>query len=417
MTEHFRAMRQLLDNIRTALAALWGNKIRSFLTMLGVIIGVFSIVTLIGIGQGVKQDVSSEITQLGANLIVVLPGQVRTEDGQFNPSGSLGASTLTDEDVVELGKLPDITERSPMSLLAGLPTADGTTAPGTLTLAVEPSYFRLFSTADLVAGRLITADDLAAKSAVAVLDLGPRRKLFPNLTPEQVLGKTFLFSGKEFSVIGLLETPPSSSAFGGSGFSDALFLPYSTAQAEFENTQVFRILLQANENADVKTVAATVKEKLKQLHHNTEDITVLTQDDLLDIVDSVVGLITSAVAGIGSISLIVGGIGIMNIMLVSVTERTKEIGLRKAIGASNSAILGQFLIEAVVLGLLGGLLGVLLATGVGVIIQNQANVSVVVNGTSVGIAVLFSALIGIIFGVAPAIRAARLNPIDALRYE
>lgn len=409
--------RLLLDNFRAAITALWGNKIRSFLTMLGIIIGVFSIITLIGIGQGVKKDVTNEVTELGSNLLIVLPGQVSSESGGFNPSASLGASTLTEEDLSALAKLPEIIKSTPLSLLAGLPSANGAAAPATLALAVEPSYFDLMNTAPLVAGRFLTQEDLDEKSAVVVLDSAPRKKLFPDLTADQTLGKTINFSGHDFIVVGNIETPPSSGVFGGSGISNAMFVPYTTAKSLIHNTQIFRIVVQVDPEKDVKQVANLVRSTIKALHNNTEDFTVFTQDDLLKIINSIVNLITAAITGIGSISLIVGGIGIMNIMLVSVTERTKEIGLRKAIGASNGAILSQFLLEAVVLSLIGGGLGVLLSVIVSIPIHAQAGITVAINGTSAGIAFLFSFVVGVIFGVAPAIRAARLNPIDALRYE
>lgn len=407
-----------LNNVRVGLDALLHNKIRSVLTMLGVIIGVFSIILLIGIGQGVKRDVKAEVTELGSNTLYVLPGQVLSESGGFNPAASVGASTLKEDDAESIEQLPDIERGTVISLISGLPKAGEYVIAGSFNLAVEPSFFDIMTTAKLVAGRTFRDEDNATGAKVMVMDTIPRETLFPGLSAQQVVGKTVQLNGDEYTVIGLLETPQSNSVFSsGHSFSSALYIPYATAKTTNANTQVFRIVIQANPEADITAVAVAIKERMKERHNDVEDFTVLTQDDLLRVIDNILTILTSAVAGIGAISLLVGGIGIMNIMLVSVTERTKEIGLRKAVGASNGNILFQFLTEAVVLSIAGGAVGVLGAYGVGRIVENKAGLTVVVDLTSAGIAVLFSLIVGLIFGVAPAIRAARLNPIQALRYE
>ncbi|MBI3573341.1 MAG: ABC transporter permease, partial [Candidatus Kerfeldbacteria bacterium] len=329
--------------IRDALLAIWTKKTRSILTMLGIIIGVSQIIALIGLGQGVKQEVSSEVTQLGSNLLFLLPGKVTSGSGGFNPSASLGASTLTEGDIAALRKLPDITESSIVSLYGGLPTVDTHTAPTALTIAVEPSYFNIMSnTGKLVAGRYFSDADNRAKSDVAVIGNDPKAALFPGVTNQDVLGKKIRYGKTAFSIIGVRETPPSNSAFGTSNtFSNAIFLPYASAKAANANTQIFRFALKVKDGVDVKHEAGIVKATMLELHGGTEDFTVFTQDDLLKVVDNILGVITKAIVGLASISLIVGGIGIMNIMLVSVTERTREIGLRKAIGATNWHILLQ----------------------------------------------------------------------------
>lgn len=409
--------RAALENIRIAFAALRANTVRSFLTMLGVIIGVFSIIALLGIGKGVKQDVTGQITELGSNLIIVLPGQVQTESGGFNPTASVGASTLTERDLQLLKTLPDIMVATPLSLLAGLPTVSERTAPSTLSLAVETGYFEILSSADLVAGRLISDEDLQEKRAVMVLDTGPRQALFPDRTPEEILGERVNFNGQPYEVIGVVASPESQSVFGGTGITNALFVPYTTAKQLVENTQIFRIALKADPNQDVKQVATAVETAVRELHGDVKDFTVFTQEDLLGIIDTILGILTTAIVGIGSISLIVGGIGIMNIMLVSVTERTREIGLRKAVGASNGNILLQFLTEAITLSLLGGALGVAIAAFLSIPLKSQVGLALVVDLNSILTAVGFSVGVGVLFGVAPAVRASRLNPIEALRYE
>lgn len=406
-----------LQNLNLGLSALWANKVRSMLTMLGIIIGVFSIIFLIGIGQGVKKDVTKEVTGLGSNVLFILPGKVETRNGAYNPTASLGASTLTDTDITAVKSVPNITDVSVMSLLAGVPEAAGRKAFSSLNLAVQPSYFSIVTTAKLVAGRLFTEDDETKKAKVAILGSGPRQDLFPGLSAEQTVGKTMTFAGETYTVVGGTSASASSSLFGGNNFMSAMYLPYATAKSLITNAQIFRIVVKASDNADVKTMAKTLRTTMLAQHKGTEDFTVFTQEDILKVIDKILTILTAAIVGIGSISLLVGGIGIMNIMLVSVTERTKEIGLRKAIGASNGNILFQFLTEAVLLSIFGGGLGVLLAYGVGLIVQEKAGFTVLVDFQSIGIAVLFSLLVGVIFGVAPAIRASRLNPIQALRYE
>lgn len=409
-------MNIVLQSIRTAFSSLWSKKIRSLLTMLGVIIGVSQIIVLIGLGQGVKQDVRSEVTQLGSNLLIVLPGKVQSGSG-YNPTASLGASTLTDSDIIALRALPDISELTPLSLIGGVPSVGDKTSQGGLILAVEPSYFDLLNTSKLIAGRELTQDDLTSQANVMVIDQTPRQTLFPGISAEDTLGKSVKLGKQQYTVVGVTEAPSSTSAFGGNTFSNTIVIPYSTARTENDNAQIFRIALKTKDGPAVKTVAAEVKSAMLGQHGGTEDFTVFTQDDILGVIDSVLSLITKAIVGLSSISLLVGGIGIMNIMLVAVTERTKEIGLRKALGATKAAILTQFLTEAIILSLFGGAIGVGIATAVSIVVKAKANLSIIVDWNSILIATLFSLGVGVAFGFLPAFRAARKDPIEALRYE
>lgn len=406
----------LWHSVRTALISIWTKKTRSFLTMLGIIIGVAQIITLTGLGNGIKKDVASEVTQLGTNLLVVLSGKVQSSQGGFNPGASVGTSTLTEQDLSGLKKIPGVLDVTPMALVAGVPTVGSLSAPGTIIMAVNPPYFKYVSTAKIVAGQFFTEADSAAKKKVIVLEKASRDILFPNVPAQEVIGKQVKIGKNEFTVVGSAETPATTSAFGSSGTSTAIYIPFTTAKDINPTTQIFRIGVKATDTADVKAVKKLMQQKLQELH-GADDTTVFTQDDLLKVIDSILSLITKAIVGLSAISLLVGGIGIMNIMLVAVTERTKEIGLRKAVGATFWHILVQFLTESIVLSLFGGAIGVAIAETASIIVKQKANLTILVDWQAILIATAFSLGVGVVFGLAPAIRAARKNPIDALRYE
>ncbi len=384
--------------------------------MLGVIIGVAQIIALIGLGQGVKQSVADEVTQLGTNVLFVLPGKLQDAEGGFNPAASVGASTLTESDLELLKDQPEIITITPVSLLAGIPALGEKQALGTMTVAVEPDYFKVMTTAKIVAGRYFTDEENTTAAKVIVIGKQPKQQLFPTESNEAVVGKTISIGKESFTVVGVLETPQSTSAFGGNSFDNMVFLPYLTGKATNDNVQIFRIVLKIEPNADVNAFSTKIATLLKNAH-GADDMTVFTQEDLLSVVDDILSLITTAIVGLASISLVVGGIGIMNIMLVAVSERTKEIGLRKALGATRASILWQFLTESAIISLLGGAIGVTIVLVASVIVQQQANLKIIVDLNSIMIATSFSLGVGLLFGLLPAFRAARKDPIEALRYE
>ncbi|MFA5107407.1 MAG: ABC transporter permease [Patescibacteria group bacterium] len=405
------------ENISNAFLSLRSSKLRSFLTMLGIIIGVAQIIVLIGLGQGIKKDITSEITQLGSNVLIVLSGKVQTSQGGFNPGASVGASTLTESDFSELKKLPDIIDATRIGLLSAVPTADGKQADGAMIMAVDPSFFQYTNTYQIVTGRFFNETESQQNEKVIVIGNYTRELLFPGVDPAAVIGRTVMISKQNFTIVGVFEMAQQSSFFGNSSTQiGVVIVPYSTAKSVNPNTQIFRIGLKANDSADVKVVSRVVQEKLNELH-GTNDTSVFTQEDLLKVVDNILGLITKAIVGLASISLLVGGIGIMNIMLVAVMERTREIGLRKAVGATGGNIMLQFLTESIVLSLFGGAIGVGLATVASVVVKKQFDLTIIVDTQSVIIAMGFALAVGVIFGLAPAAKAALKNPIEALRYE
>jgi putative ABC transport system permease protein len=407
-------MMMFWENLKMALLSLRNAKLRSFLTMLGIIIGVSAVVSILAIGQGVKQAVQDQITGVvNANAIAIASGKIDLKGGKGGASSSVGASTLTQKDVDALAKDAHVTAVAPMGIVSGIIAHGTATADGAILLATTPDFAKT-QTLKFTGGRFLAPADNGKN--VVVLGGQAAHDLFGNANP---LGQTLTIRGQIFTVIGALKPSDSgASSLTGPSFDDAAYMPLDTAKTFSGGTpQILRILVQADNSADVSSVAADAKQTLLKTHGGQEDFTVLTQKDILATVDTVLSLLTTFIVAIASISLVVGGIGIMNIMLVSVTERTREIGLRKAIGASSATVLSQFLIEAIVLSLIGGALGILVAMGQASLAGKLAKITPVFTPGAITLAVGVSAAVGIVFGIAPAIKAARKRPIQALKAE
>ncbi|MFH1207828.1 MAG: ABC transporter permease [Patescibacteria group bacterium] len=407
-------MFKLFENIKLALQSVWSKKIRSLLTMLGVIIGVFAIVILIGLGEGLKQDLKKEVESIGANLLIILPGKVSS--GSM-PTGMVGSTTLTTDDVRSIETREHIRTVTPIMILAQPVSYNGQAASNALPYASTPNIQETFlklGKSDILRGRQIIDEDYQSRSHVAVLMNGVKKALFGD---QDAVGKYIAIGSQQFEVVGWYDSEVAASIIEGPELAQIVALPLTTAEDLFGPVQVHRIIATVDDSDNMGTEKAGVTQVLMANHGNVENFTVMTQDDFLALIESILSIVTNMLAGIAAISLLVGGIGVMNIMLVSVTERTREVGLRKAVGASNTDILVQFLVEAVFLSSLGGAIGITLAFIGSAILEAQIGLAPSLTVGSIVMAFCFTAVVGIFFGVAPAIRAARLNPIDALKYE
>lgn len=403
----------MFNNIKSALNSLWTNKVRSLLTILGVVIGVSSVTTLVSLGEGLKNDVSSLIRGFGTNVLAVLPGKIETTSSSMNygnPADFIAGDILTLKDAESISQIPEIEAATPLSLVAGtMKYQEKTTSP--MVMGTYPNILQSYDIVQLDKGEMFKTKDQGN-----VIVIGPATKeiFFSNEDP---IGQRVIFAEEEFTVIGLLKRPKRASLFS-SEFDNLALIPFDTATKLNKNQEkIFRLAAKAKQTTDVNQVKEKMHQVLLDNHRGEENFTVFTQEDILDLFNQFLDLSTILVSAIAAISLIVGGIGIMNIMLLTVTERTKEIGLRKALGATRLTILLQFLVEAVIITLLGGIIGLLLSFAAGGLVAFKTPLTPVITPQVILLAFGLSVIIGIIFGLWPAWRASRKDPIQALRYE
>ncbi len=410
----------LAESLRLALRALLTNKMRAVLTMLGIIIGVGAVITLMSVGQGVQVYIATRFQAIGSNLFFVIPGSLTEE---LRRPAYL---TLKDAQALETSEIG-------VHILRAAPTVQGgarLSVPGhdksTQIIGVTPPY-RDVRNWDAVVGSFISEADESAQARVVVLGDDVAKALFPD-RPDPT-GEIVRINGIPFRVIGVLERKGGGGSFGSQD--DVALIPLSTALNKLfprrtpqGEPRLGAIYVQATSGDAIELAIAEVTDILRQRHRlypgDPDDFTIISQDDLIGTFQQITSVLTTFLGAIAGISLLVGGIGIMNIMLVSVTERTREIGLRKAVGAKRRDILWQFLIEAMLLSVLGGSLGIMLGAAgsqaISLLLRNEGFYAVTTLN-AVLLATLFSAAVGLFFGIYPAQRAARLNPIDALRYE
>jgi putative ABC transport system permease protein len=406
----------LLSAGKVSFRSLRANKMRSALTMLGMIIGVGAVIVMVAIGAGANQRISAQISSVGSNLLLVLPGS--TTSGGLR-SGFGGVPTLTMGDARAIGKeLPSVRFASP-SIRTSAPVVYGNQNWSTIVQGVWPEFLEMRDWR-IVSGRNFTAAETEAAAKVTLLGQTVAENLFG---PEDPVGKIVRIKRSPFTVVGVLDRKGQSPQ--GQDQDDTVVLPITTLQkklyASAHAGTVGVIMVQAIDEENVKEAERQVAALLRQRHRigpgQDDDFSVRNLSEVLALAETATRIMSLLLGGIASVSLVVGGIGIMNIMLVSVTERTREIGIRMAVGARERDILSQFLIEAVLLALTGGAVGIVLGAAGAVLTSRFAGWSTVISPSAVFLAFGFSAAVGIFFGYYPARKASRMDPIEALRYE
>jgi putative ABC transport system permease protein len=391
-----------LELLRLALSRLRTSRLRAALTMLGVVIGVASVVALVGVGQGTTANITTRLASLGTNLLTI------------SPSGRSSTNALTLEDAAAIARVPGVAAVAP-EVQTSASIVVGRTSTTSSVVGTSAAYAQVRAY-DVWQGSFLTDPTVEAGLRVAVLGATTASDLGLDASS---IGTSISVGGLPFKVIGILQPK------GGSGFQnpdDQVLVPLATVHKYFVGGDTVRTIGVSVATEDDMTSATTaitalLRERHKLSATDTADFSIFNQTQLLDAASSISATLTLLLGGIASISLIVGGIGIMNIMLVSVRERTREIGIRKAVGARGRDILAQFLIEALTLSLIGGLIGIAVGLGVSALIGQLAGWGFQFNPLTVAAAVLFSLIVGVVFGVWPARMAARLDPISALRYE
>jgi putative ABC transport system permease protein len=399
----------VIEVLRVSRDTILSNKVRSFLTVLGVVIGVSAVILLVSIGEGTRQYIRDEFTGMGTNILVVVPGKTSKEGGHH--MGTSAVRKLVYDDAVLIKR------RSP-HILYSVPIIVGTSlvkygarSRNTYVIGSTEDYFAARGLS-IDIGRFINSSDVDSKRHVCVLGRTVKEDLFGDSNP---LGVLITIGESKYRVIGIMAPKGVTLGF---DIDDLVFIPTTSAIDLFDTDSLFNITVKVRSEHEIESAKKDIKEILIRRHAGEEDFTVLSQDEMIAVMDKILKIMTTVLAGIAAISLIVGGIGIMNIMLVSVKERTREVGLRKAVGAKNKDILFQFLVESVVLSLIGGMLGVIAGTTLSLIIPVFIQfLPSKLNMWSVLLAFFFSAGVGIFFGVYPAKKAAELDPLISLRYE
>ncbi|MEO7364573.1 MAG: ABC transporter permease [Candidatus Saccharimonadales bacterium] len=402
-------------HIKAGIDSMRRAKWRNFWTMLGVIIGVSSVITIVSIGEGVKQQISGQIKHVGSDLITVRPAQLRTGDnaGTNNISLVSGVSitgSLSAADAEAVRKLPEVAEATPLTAVAGKVQADTGVYNGGLVIGSSADLPSLLKQ-EVEYGEFFTDGD--DETYIAVLGRGAAQRMFNERVP---LGRTFTFHGQQFMVRGILKAFDTTPLSQDANFNNAIFIPTALAQKLTNNTAtIYEILAKPKQAENADATVAAITAKLSKLHGGSGAFSVLRQDQNQAASDDILNLMTTLVAGVAAISLLVGGIGIMNVMSVSVVERLHEIGIRKAIGATNRQILGQFMVEATALSLSGGVIGIALAGAIDGLLRIYTDLRPVLSWQIVLLATGVSVAVGVIFGSFPALKAARKDPIEALR--
>lgn len=400
------------ESFLMAWASLIANKMRSILTMLGIIIGVAAVIALISIGNGVKQDIQNSISSLGSNLLMVMPGAPRTP-GVRPSAGSMKSLKVSDYEAIS--KLDGVKAASPMtngSYVVIYQNKNWTTSVS----GVSYNYLDV-NNWSMKSGRFLSEKNVQNRERVAVVGKTVVKNLFGDEDP---VGAEIRVKNIPFRIIGVLNSKGSGAM--GNDQDDMVIIPYTTAMERVEGIDYLRMIYVVGKDENgIDRLQSDIENLLRVRHGikdtNLDDFNIQNMNSIMETMEETTGTLTLFLGAVAAISLVVGGIGIMNIMLVSVTERTREIGVRKALGATYSVIVTQFLIEAVVISLMGGIIGIILGIGSSKLIGMASGMSTVISVPTIVMSFAFSMAIGLIFGIYPARKAAKLNPIDALHYE
>lgn len=402
-------------HVKTGLDSVRGAKWRNFWTMLGIIIAVSSVITVVSIGQGIKNQISGQINTLGEDLITVRPATLQTNGDQsldtYNVlSGLRITGSLQDRDVKAVASTKSVKESAPLSAIVAEVSGETGKYTDGLVIGTSPALANLLNQ-DMEFGSFLTKDDTNMRGAV--IGRTAADKMFNSDVP---LGYNFEINGQEFIVRGIFEDFPSTPLSDQANFNTAIFIPYDTAQELSKNSAAtYEILARPHQGSDIDKTVSAISASIRATNGGQQNFEIFKQSENVAARSQVLNLLTALITGVAAISLLVGGIGIMNVMLVSVTERMHEIGIRKAIGATNRQILSQFMIESGLLSLAGGAFGILLAFIVNGLLRFFTNLRPDISWQVVLVATGVSLLVGIIFGSVPALKAARKDPIEALR--
>jgi len=392
----------IVEDLRSAIQSILSNKVRSFLTMLGVIIGVFSVVTLISLVQGLDKQIRDQFSNIGSELIFVVAGDIESSN-PFSESSTFARLKRTD--IAVLKSVENIKNATPQYQLP-VKVKNLDREQNGIMIGIASDFASVFSL-KLEAGEFYRLNN----EEKVVVGFKVANNLYGS--PARAIGQKIIAGGKSYQIKGVLKDNKGKQAR--FEFNDAIFVPPLTMEQNHDVSLAEIVVKLENPDLLLETKRELSKALLKE--HGEKDFSILTNEDLGDILGNITGFLSIVLGGITSISLLVGGIGIMNIMLVNVTERTKEIGIRKALGATNFSILTQFMIEAVIVSLIGGIIGLLLGYITGYIIDLVANFQSSISLTTVLLSLGFSLLVGVVFGIAPAYNASKRDPVEALRYE
>jgi len=400
---------EIIEIINVAKDSLFVNKIRSVLTMIGIIIGVSAVILLVSIGEGARREIYKELGELGSNILIVVPGKTSKEGGMHMGTSVVRKITYDEARFVE---------KRAKNIIHAVPVIVGTSwikykgkSRDTYIVGVTDPYFGIRNL-NIEIGRSINTSDVDSGQKVCVLGKTVKKEIIGDANP---LGAVVSIGDTKYRVIGIMA--PKGMALG-FDIDDVVFIPTTAAMELFDTDRLFNITVKVRKAELVDEAKKEIREILVRRHANKEDFTILSQDEMIAVMGKILNIMTAVLAGIATISLIVGGIGIMNIMLVSVKERTREIGIRKAVGAKNRDVLLQFLAESVILSVIGGMGGIILGIALSVGLHYFFDfLPTHITWWSIVVAFLFSGIIGIFFGVYPARKASLYDPIVALRYE